>query len=198
MPSPGADSSSTSPWCARAILRDDLPVVAIDAEYDAHTVGGYVAADLDLTATTQLTVSRAERQDRPGEDYRLFDCDQTHNASVLASYRRGPWLVSGRWQLATGTPYTQVVGATYMPEQDIYQPIYGALNGARLESSHELDLRVERQWRFQDWSLAAFLDVSNVYQNASVMQYQYNEDYTERKAITEFIPPPSLGLRGEF
>jgi hypothetical protein len=309
---------------------DDLPVVALDAEYDAHTAGGYVAADLDLTATTQLTpgvrvdyfahqdqavlqprvqlqqklgpvlakaaagryargpdlaegvasnldvetatqyvlgaetrvapaislsasgfytdrddlvvtdpaaamdspeglpyrssgqgrsmgveallrverggffgwvaytVSRAERQDRPGEDYRLFDYDQTHNASLLASYRRGPWLFSGRWQFATGTPYTEVVGATYMPEQDVYQPIYGALNGARLEASHELDVRVERQWRFQDWSLAAFLDVSNVYQNASVMQYQYNEDYTERKAITEFIPPPSIGLRGEF
>ena len=30
------------------------------------------------------------------------------------------------------------------------------------------------------------------------MQYQYNEDYTERKAITGFIPPPSTGVRGEF
>jgi hypothetical protein len=81
-------------------------------------------------------------------------------------------MVSGRWQFATGTPYTEVVGATYMPEQDIYQPIYGGLNGARLEASYKLDVRVERQWRFQDWSLAAFLGVNNGYQNGSVMQCQ--------------------------
>ena len=81
---------------------------------------------------------------------------------------------------------------------DRYIPSFGKTNGARLDLNHQLDLRAERTWTFKAWALTAFVDVANLYRNARVVQYNYNREFTEREATTEFVPVPSLGARGVF
>ena len=144
------------------------------------------------------TLALSERRDSPTARVRVTDYDQTHNAIALASYTLRKWLFSARWQYTTGTPYTEIIGATYDMTSDRYAPTYGGINASRLTAAHQLDLRIERQWTFARWSLAAYLDANNAYRNARVVQYQWNPDYTERKAVKEFLAPPSLGVRGWF
>jgi TonB dependent receptor len=144
------------------------------------------------------SLSRAERIDTANGKRRLTDFDTTHNATALASYQWGKWQFGGRFAVVTGRPITNVVGANFDMAADRYIPIVGPVNGDRLKTAHQLDLRVEREWKLQDWTLTGFLDVNNVYQNARVVDYSYNRDYSERTASTELIPSPSLGVRGVF
>jgi len=144
------------------------------------------------------TASHATRKDSPMESSRLFDHDQTHNVIAVGSYKWGAWTFGGRWQLTTGEPYTPVVGSQYLSDVDSYRPTYGRTNSDRLETAHQLDLRVDRTWQFDTWTLSGYLDVSNVYANPRTYGYQYNFDYTEREKVTDLPILPAIGIRGAF
>jgi hypothetical protein len=145
------------------------------------------------------TGSRATRRDHEGDPLRRFDYDQTHNVIALGSWKINQrWQVGGRFQLTTGRPYTPVTGALYQADTDRYMPTFGDVNSRRVAAQHQLDLRVDRTWRFDRWKLAAYLDISNVYLNAAEIDYAYNFDYSSRTPITTLPIIPSLGIRGEI
>lgn len=147
------------------------------------------------------TLSRSLRQDGAGSPMRLFDFDQTHNLVLVGSRRFGKddrWQIGGRFQLTTGKPYTPVVGSIYMSDLARHQPLYGPINSSRVETMHQLDLRLDRFWQFKTWRLSAYVDIQNVYLHAGVMDYRYSADFTERKPITTLPIVPSFGIRGEF
>ena len=55
----------------------------------------------------------SKRRDRPDEPYRLYSFDQTHVATLAASYNLTPtWEIGAKWQYRTGNPYTPVEDAT--------------------------------------------------------------------------------------
>lgn len=144
------------------------------------------------------TLSRSDRIDGPIQPRRLFDYDQTHNVIVVGSYTWGAWEFGGRWQYNTGSPLTPVVDSIYLADLNVYVPEYGAINSTRLRAAHQLDLRVDRRWRFRHWSLSAYVDVTNVYANPRTLGYRYNFDFSQREAIEELPLVPALGVRGSF
>ncbi len=144
------------------------------------------------------TFSRSDRIDGPMLDRRLFDFDQTHNLLAVASWRLGAWELGGKWQYSTGQPQTPVVGSIYLADLNAYIPQYGAVNSTRMESAHQLDVRVDRRWKFRSWNLSAYLDVTNVYAHARVLGYSYNYDFTNRQPIEDLPFVPALGVRGAF
>lgn len=144
------------------------------------------------------TLSRSDRHDDELGAQRLFDFDQTHILVAVGSYKRGKWEVGGRFQLATGTPDTPVIGATYLADANIYLPKYGPVNSSRIETAHQLDVRIDRHFRFDGWKLSAYVDVTNVYANAAVLGYTYNYDYSQRQPIKNIPIVPALGVRGTF
>lgn len=145
------------------------------------------------------TGARALRRDAPDAPERLFDYDQAHNLVLVASWKLGRnWQLGGRFQLTTGKPYTPVASSIYQADRDSYLPVFAELNSRRVDTQHQLDLRVDRTWSFSSFRLAAYLDVSNTYLNAAVVDYAYNFDYSARQKITTLPILPSFGLRGEF
>jgi outer membrane receptor for ferrienterochelin and colicin len=155
----------------------------------------------DFFGWLAYTLARSERTDHPGDATRLFDFDQTHNLVLVASWKLGRdkrWRLGGRFQYTSGAPYTPVIGAVYMSDQNIYRAEYGRINSVRNEAQHQLDLRVDRRFECNGWSLSAYLDVANVYMHAPVIDYQYNYDYTQREKVTGLPILPAIGIRGEF
>jgi hypothetical protein len=144
------------------------------------------------------TLSRSDRIDGPMAERRLFDFDQTHNLIAVGSYTLGPWEFGGRWQYSTGNPFTPVLDSLYLSDFNVYIPVYGEVNSERLTPAHQLDLRVDRKWRFRHWSLSAYLDITNVYANPRTLGYQYNFNFKQRQAIEELPLVPALGVRGSF
>ena len=63
---------------------------------------------------------------------------------------------------------------------------------------HQLDLRVDKQWRYSSWTLRTYLDVQNVYNRSNPEGVTYNYNYSQSQ-VQGFLPIiPSLGIRGEF
>jgi TonB family protein len=145
------------------------------------------------------TLSRAMLRDQPGRDYRLADFDQTHILTALGSYRLGRgWEFGARFRLVSGNPETPIVGSLYNANAGAYAPITGEYNSSRVDMFHQLDLRVDKMWKFEAWKLSTYLDVQNVYYSQNVEGYDYNFNYTQRTIITGLPIIPSIGLRGDF
>lgn len=152
----------------------------------------------DFFGWLTYSVSRSDRIDGPLSERRLFDFDQTHNLVAVGSYTLGKWQFGARFQYATGQPWTPVVGSRYLTDLNAFVPVYGEVNTSRLEAAHQLDVRIDRKWKFHSWSLSAYLDVTNVYAHARVLGYQYNYDFTQTEPITDLPIVPALGVRGEM
>ncbi len=150
------------------------------------------------------TLSRSERKEGPDDPARLFEFDQTHNLSVLGSYRLGRgWEFGAKFQVTSGNLYTPVVDdpslpALYAADAGSYAPLQGELWSRRLPAFHRLDVRVDKRWQFKAWRLAAYLDVRNIYNNASVEGIAYNYDYSKSVRMAGVPILPSIGVRGEF
>jgi hypothetical protein len=141
---------------------------------------------------------KTSRRDRPGELSHATAFDQTHALTAVGSYQTGKWRFGARVSYASGLPYTDVVGSSYSEELGRYLPVLGSPYGVRYPDVTRIDLKVERAFKTKRVDLAAFIDFGNVFRQASVVRYQYNADFSERKPLSEYVPLPSLGIRGEI
>ncbi len=145
------------------------------------------------------TLSRAERFEEGEDEARLFDNDQTHILAVVGSYLLPQnWELGLRWRYVTGNPLTPVVGATFIEEDDEYAPINGEINSDRLESFHQLDLRVDKTWVYDSWRLSTYLSLVNAYNRANPEGLKYNYDYSESSVASGLPILPILGIKGQW
>ncbi len=144
------------------------------------------------------SLSESTRVDAPGARRRLFDFDQTHDLNLSGSYKLGNWQFGARFRYSSGQPYTPIMASVYDSDSDTYVPIFGEVNTERVQGHHQLDVRIDRSWKFGRVLMSAFLDVQNVYLNASTVGYGYSFDYSERFAFESIPILPSIGLRGEL
>jgi TonB family protein len=146
------------------------------------------------------TLSRSVRRDSSSQQYFLFDFDQTHNLSVVGSWRIDDhWRVGARFRFTSGNPYTPLgtgaldaSSATTLPTPSLTP------NGARLPPFHELDLRVDRSWRLGAARLTAYVDIENVYSYGAPIDQAYSFNYTKSQLVSGLPILPSIGLRGEL
>ena len=153
----------------------------------------------NLFGWVSYTLSRSTRRDAPGEPLRLFEFDQTHILTIIASYRfpRG-WQFGARFRLVSGNPYTAVRNGVFDAQIGGYMPIEGPINGDRLKMFHQLDLRIDKTWVLPVLQLTLYVDVQNVYnrQNSEFINYAY--DYQSYSTINSLPIIPSIGFRIEL
>jgi len=145
------------------------------------------------------TLSRSERLDQTGEPWRLFDYDQTHVLTAILSYKFGAgWELGGRFRYATGNPQTPIVGSIKDDITDTFVPLFGPTNSRRLPNFAQLDVRVDKVWTFNNWSLDLYLDIQNVTNTRSVEGTAYSFNYAQ-SAYFEGLPiVPILGVKANF
>ncbi|HEX4335616.1 MAG TPA: TonB-dependent receptor [Polyangiaceae bacterium] len=164
---------------AQVLLRREL----------AHGLFGWVA----------YTLLRSERQDAPGTPYRLFDYDQTHVLTALASYDLGKgYDVGARFRYATGYPRTPVVGAYYDSRRDLYDPVLGTRNTERIPAFVQLDVRFSKRWKLAGTELEAYLDVQNVTDRTNYEEIVYSADYSQKRYIRGLPILPIAGAKWTF
>lgn len=146
------------------------------------------------------TLSKSERRDAKGEPLYDYEYDQTHILTALGSYKLGRgWQLGARFRYVTGNPYTPNVGGTVDYDAGTYAPVAStARNSKRLPAFHQLDVRVDKTWKFQSWSLSWYLDVQNVYNRQNTESIGYNFDYSQTQATHGLPILPIMGLRGEL
>jgi TonB family protein len=145
------------------------------------------------------TLSRSTRANPPDYTTQLFQYDQTHILTVLGSYRLGGgWEFGARFRLVSGSLDTPVVSGVYSADAGAYAGVSGAPFSERVPLFHQLDLRVDKQWRYSTWTLRTYLDVQNVYNRSNPEGLTYNYNFSQSR-VQGFLPIiPSLGIRAEF
>ena len=114
------------------------------------------------------TFVRSEFTDGTGE-LKPSSWDNRHIVTtVLGKKFKKNWELGVRWRYYGGTPFTPYdldrssqVAVWNITGQGI--PDYTQLNSLRLQPSHSMDVRIDKKWFFQKWSLNLYLDIQNAY-----------------------------------
>jgi hypothetical protein len=124
--------------------------------------------------------------------------DTPHILTVLGGYRLGHgWDFSGRFSVSSGRPYTPAL----MPEsfqQDRWIFDLSRVNAGRLPTYHRLDLRFDRQFTLGNAHLAFFGEVQNVYNQRTVIAYEWNAKSDQQQGQRQIGRLPILGLTIKF
>jgi TonB family protein len=146
------------------------------------------------------TISRSERENGPGQPTYLFQYDQPQIFTILGSYLIGKgWRAGARFQITSGSLYTPSGEGAYDATTGTYLAVTQSPPfSTRLPIFHELDIRVDKVWKFAKWQLTFYADIENVYSYQAPVGQTYNYNYTQ-SAYAKGLPIlPSLGLRGEL
>jgi hypothetical protein len=139
--------------------------------------------------------------------------DRRHDLNVVGTWTMSKYQLGARFGLATGTPYTPIVGGLsrriYDPSTDQWgtgdpkiwiESIGSSLNSARYPITQRLDLNVSRDFMKRGAKVSPYLSVANAYNapNVFVYLYKYSTDTPTRRAISQFPILPSAGVRVAF
>lgn len=116
------------------------------------------------------TLGWSEFEDKNG-DFIPSSWDARHIVSLTAGKRFGKdWEVGVNWRYQSGLPSTPFSDASSLAlNWDVNGrgiPNYKLLNTRRNDASNAIDIRIDKKWFFDKWSLNVFLDIENITGNA--------------------------------
>jgi len=114
------------------------------------------------------TFVRSEFQDKNNQ-YIPSAWDNKHilNLTLLRSLKRN-WDVGAKWRFVGGAPFTpyDIMKSSLRPAWDVQNTAYLDYNRYNAERGgvfHQLDVRVDKQYFFDKWSLILYVDIQNLY-----------------------------------
>ena len=140
------------------------------------------------------------RNKQTGEDFK-YNYDQPWIVNLVSNHELNQdWTFGFKWRYQSGQLITPVLSAaqTNIENPDKYVPIYGDLNSKRLPDIHKLDIRLDRNYQYKKWNMDLYVEVLNVYNQANVSGYKYNEDYTDKEDITGLPTIVSFGIKANL
>lgn len=199
------------------IHRDDLVVFSGAAEVEGETADAenfvntgsgrtfgleaLVRREISETVYGWLsyTFSKSQRRARDTSRATATAFDQPHNINAVVSWKPGGgWELGGRLRLSSGRPDTPYTGATFDADDGGYRPVSGGFRTSRRELFHQVDVRVEKSWLFQTWSMGLYLDVQNLFNVANVEAIEWDYRYRESAPVTGVPILPTIGIRGQW
>ena len=104
------------------------------------------------------------------------------NLTVLKKLKKN-WNIGGKWRFIGGAPYTpfDVEKSSYVEAWNAQGGPYldfDQFNALRVDNFHQIDVRVDKQYFFDKWSLMVYFDVQNLlnFQTASAPVYNRELD----------------------
>lgn len=122
----------------------------------------------DFNMILSYTFVRSEFQDEQGQ-YTPSAWDSKHILTLTAVRNIGKnWTIGAKWRFLGGLPYTpyDIENSAYI---DVWNSKgspyfdYTRLNAERLDPFHQLDIRIDKKFFFERWSLMLYVDVQNLY-----------------------------------
>jgi hypothetical protein len=145
--------------------------------------------NLNLTGT--FTIFKSEFTDSLGI-YRRSSWDTGNMVNLIASYKLPKnWNIAMRWRLIGGAPYTPIDSISYIRSawNITHQPYlnYSKFNSLTLPVTHQLDIRIDKEFYFKKWVLNLYTDIQNVYN----FKTQGVPIYTNLDTNGNVIPDPN-------
>jgi hypothetical protein len=127
-----------------------------------------------INSTLSITVGRSEILNKGAYIPTSWDSKYIVTETATAKFKRN-WNLGFKWRLVGGLPYTP-----YNLQQSAYKYIWDVnggpildksrINSSRFKPFHQLDVRVDKQYYFNKWSLMMYIDIQNLYNNKGQSQ----------------------------
>ena len=153
-----------------------------------------------IVGSASYSYATSKRQDASDLSEYYFEYDRPHILNLLGGFELSKtWQIGFKFQYASGNPYTPVVGVA--SKSGTFYAVDGEYNSARLPDYHKLDIRVDKKFIFENWTLTAYLDLWNVYNKENVLSYSSKVDASgviTKTPRLDFGILPILGLSAQF
>jgi Carboxypeptidase regulatory-like domain/TonB-dependent Receptor Plug Domain len=137
--------------------------------------------------------------DEDDSSYQLTDFDQTHILTVVAQTNLPYGFTLGaRFRAVTGNPTSLPIGSVHDLDTTSYLSLGSSPQSTRLPAFHQLDIRVDRKFVFETFSLTAYLDLLNAYYSKNSEGFQSDFRSRELQPIPSLPILPVIGMSGEF
>lgn len=137
-------------------------------------------AGLNLIASYTFVRSEFTRNNN---QYIPSSWDNRHLINLVVTRKMGKkWDVGAKWRFLGGAPYTpyDLLTSSLRSAWDVRNQgylDYSRFNADRLKAYHQLDVRIDRSWFLNRWTLIAYLDIQNLYNfKADLPDYLTNRD----------------------
>ncbi len=116
-----------------------------------------------------LTLVRSEFTNPNTNGFLPSSWDNQFIVSLTAGKRfRKNWELGARWRFLGGTPFTpnDIATSSLITNWNLRNSAildFNRINGIRLNSFHQLDLRLDKKYYFQKWNLNWYFDIQNAY-----------------------------------
>ncbi len=145
--------------------------------------------------------------DKYGDKWIHSFYEQPHVVKMVTGYTYKQHTLSAKFQMYSSTPHTPIVGSYLDTNYTIgtrHQPLYGKTNSARLEPSHEIDIRYSYRTNYKWGYVTWYVEVINAdnYQSEQYI-YDYRNPYSpgvnpviEKADGLAFLP--NFGVEAKF
>lgn len=184
------------------IVNGRVRLVGFAADVQLRSYGMELLLKLEKTkglfGWIAYTLSRSENK-LPDTEFRPnFVFDQTHNLNVIASYDLGlNWFLSVRFRYVTGGGLPRTLTRWYDADRDGYSRKF-ADDQMRTPAFHQLDVRIDKRWVYDEWYLEAYLDLQNAYNRTNTEFFAPTFDFKSTVAVPSLPIFPILGIKGVF
>ncbi|MFZ9886342.1 MAG: TonB-dependent receptor domain-containing protein, partial [Myxococcota bacterium] len=134
------------------------------------------------------------------------EVDTTHLVSFVGQTSLGAgFRFGGRYRIATGQPYTPILGGVFDADGGRYLPVYAPRNAARHETFQAVDLRVDWSALLPWLELVLYADLVNAHflldgllGNNATEDFIYSSDYSASSEVKGLPLIPTLGVKATF
>ena len=175
-----------------------LPKYTNDATGRAYGMELFINKDITDNWYGWLSVaySRTFRKNEITDKSFRYQTDQPLIVNMVANYQwNDTWNLGMKWRMQSGQLITSVEGASFDPDQNAYQPVYGDLNSERLPMQHALDVRADRSMELFGMPTDFYVEAINLYGQNNVEGYEYSGDYSSREEVKALPTIVSFGFK---
>lgn len=158
-----------------------------------------------------FTVYKSEFTNGIIEEYSPSVWDNNLLISLLGGYKLGKnWEVSARYRYLGKTPFAPVDEARTLADYPAVIRDFTRIGEQELDPFSQVDIRVDKKWSFNNWSLDVFLEIQNALAQASPEEPQFGlardldgtlivpQELVQVNLDTEATVLPSIGLVVNF
>ncbi|MBA4406626.1 hypothetical protein C0389_05070 [bacterium] len=176
---------------------EELPLENKTLNYDNNGSGFAKGLDIILKSKNFFGINgwisygimETKRKWMDFEELFSSNYDITHNLNLVATYMLSDsWMVGVNCKIATGRPYSPIIGSIFHSQEQIYEPVYGVKNSERFSTYKRIDLRVLYLFQlFSKYSAVFFLEGLNIFDFGNIFGYTYYKDYSSKKEVESYF-----------
>jgi len=104
-----------------------------------------------------------------------------HSLTVIFTWKFDNTTLGLRYSMATGLPFTPLLGREWDGTNQMYQPIWGEPFSQRYPNYRRIDLNGSHSFSFQKKLIVVYFGITNLLNDKNILRYAYDDDYSVRE-----------------